>query len=161
MASESDTAHRRVPSLVSHCQRGEQLASIAPESLTALPHSPLSSCRRYVLSSLIVLGLNTPTAITCLGDDVRYDVIKPVLECCSADTLLRLEQFSPVSPSRINAQLPSHPCCSILDKTPQVRPCLAPNSASDFYAIRSLGTSLLQVLPSTSRTTHTECWRTA
>ncbi|KAF8136462.1 RNA polymerase II transcription factor SIII subunit A-domain-containing protein [Boletus edulis] len=53
--SESDPALRRVPSLVSYCQR----------------------------------------AITCLGDDIRYDVIRPVLECCSADTLLRLEQSSP------------------------------------------------------------------
>ena len=36
-------------------------------------------------------------AICSLGDDhIRYDVIKPVLECCSADTLLRLEQSSPV-----------------------------------------------------------------
>jgi len=58
----SDPALRRVPSLVSYCQR--------------------------VLSA-------HADAITCLGDDIRYDVIKPVLECCSADTLLRLEQSSP------------------------------------------------------------------
>jgi hypothetical protein len=39
----------------------------------------------------------TRPAISSLGDDaIRYDVIKPVLECCSADTLLRLEQSSPV-----------------------------------------------------------------
>ncbi|KAN0077195.1 RNA polymerase II transcription factor SIII (Elongin) subunit A domain containing protein [Tylopilus felleus] len=62
MTSDSDTALRRVPSLVFHCQR--------------------------VLSA-------HADAITCLGDDVRYDVIKPVLECCSADTLVRLEQSSP------------------------------------------------------------------
>jgi len=62
MASESDVTLRRVPSLVSYCQR--------------------------ILSA-------HADAITCLGDDVRYDVIKPVLECCSADTLLRLEQSSP------------------------------------------------------------------
>ncbi|KAF8559669.1 hypothetical protein OG21DRAFT_1480414 [Imleria badia] len=62
MISDSDPALRRVPSLVSYCQR--------------------------VLSA-------HADAITCLGDDVRYDVIKPVLECCSADTLLRLEQSSP------------------------------------------------------------------
>ncbi|KAI9571451.1 hypothetical protein HD554DRAFT_2236595, partial [Boletus coccyginus] len=60
---DSDLAPRRVPSLVSYCQR--------------------------VLSA-------HADAITCLGHDVRYDVIKPVLECCSADTLLRLEQSSPV-----------------------------------------------------------------
>ncbi|KAI6022759.1 RNA polymerase II transcription factor SIII subunit A-domain-containing protein [Pisolithus marmoratus] len=34
-------------------------------------------------------------ALSCLGDDIRYDLIKPVLECCSAETLLRLEQSSP------------------------------------------------------------------
>ncbi|KAI6109711.1 RNA polymerase II transcription factor SIII subunit A-domain-containing protein [Pisolithus sp. B1] len=34
-------------------------------------------------------------ALSCLGDDIRYDLIKPVLECCSAETLLRLEHSSP------------------------------------------------------------------
>ncbi|KAF9246428.1 RNA polymerase II transcription factor SIII subunit A-domain-containing protein [Melanogaster broomeanus] len=58
MASETDPSLRRVPTLVSYCQRAS-------------------------------------SAISCLGDDIRYDVIKPVLECCSADTLLRLEQSSP------------------------------------------------------------------
>ncbi|KAF9227816.1 hypothetical protein BS17DRAFT_746638 [Gyrodon lividus] len=62
MASETDPSLRRVPTLVSYCQR--------------------------VLSA-------HADALSCLGDDIRYDVIKPVLECCSADTLLRLEQSSP------------------------------------------------------------------
>jgi len=69
----SDPALRRVPSLVSYCQR--------------------------VLSA-------HADAITCLGDDIRYDVIKPVLECCSADTLLRLEQSSPVSLFRNHIIIP-------------------------------------------------------
>ncbi|KAH7910763.1 RNA polymerase II transcription factor SIII subunit A-domain-containing protein [Hygrophoropsis aurantiaca] len=34
-------------------------------------------------------------AISSLGDDIRYDLIKPVLECCSPDALFRLEQTSP------------------------------------------------------------------
>ncbi|KIL00933.1 hypothetical protein PAXRUDRAFT_821139 [Paxillus rubicundulus Ve08.2h10] len=62
MASENDASPRRVPTLVSYCQR--------------------------VLSA-------HADALSCLGDDIRYDVIKPVLECCSADTLLRLEQSCP------------------------------------------------------------------
>ncbi|KIJ69081.1 hypothetical protein HYDPIDRAFT_105654 [Hydnomerulius pinastri MD-312] len=62
MASDTDASQRRVPTLVSYCQR--------------------------VLSA-------HADSISCLGDDIRYDVIKPVLECCSADTLLRLEQSSP------------------------------------------------------------------
>ncbi|KAH0830658.1 hypothetical protein J3R83DRAFT_2113 [Lanmaoa asiatica] len=64
------------------------------------PPSPLGPRRRYVHPFILRLDLIIPAAITGLGDDVRYDVIKPVLECCSADTLLRLEQSSPVSPSR-------------------------------------------------------------
>lgn len=43
-----------------------------------------------------------------------------MLECCSADTLLRLEQSSPVSPSRRHHSL-SHPRCSTSNKTPQAR----------------------------------------
>ncbi|KAI6127778.1 hypothetical protein EDD16DRAFT_1699802 [Pisolithus croceorrhizus] len=35
-------------------------------------------------------------ALSCLGDDIRYDLIKPVLECCSAESLLRLEHSSPL-----------------------------------------------------------------
>lgn len=102
MASESDPALRRVPSLVSYCQRGEQPLSRSRPAPVLTPSSPFSSCRWYVLSSLLLLDLISPAAITCLGDDVRYDVVKPVLECCSADTLLRLEQSSPVSPSRFS-----------------------------------------------------------
>ncbi|KAH7889580.1 RNA polymerase II transcription factor SIII subunit A-domain-containing protein [Phlebopus sp. FC_14] len=62
MSSDTDSQQRRVPSLVSYCQR--VLAAHADD-------------------------------ISCLGDDIRYGVIKPVLEYCSADTLLRLEQSSP------------------------------------------------------------------
>ncbi|KAG1861749.1 RNA polymerase II transcription factor SIII subunit A-domain-containing protein [Suillus subalutaceus] len=61
--SDSECQSRRLPTLVTYCQR--------------------------------VLSTYTDS-ISSLGDDaIRYDVIKPVLECCSADTLLRLEQSSP------------------------------------------------------------------
>lgn len=63
MMSEAEGQSRRLPTLVTYCQR--------------------------------VLSTYTDS-ISSLGDDaIRYDVIKPVLECCSADTLLRLEQSSP------------------------------------------------------------------
>ncbi|KAG1733041.1 RNA polymerase II transcription factor SIII subunit A-domain-containing protein [Suillus paluster] len=63
MLSEIEGQPRRLPTLVTFCQR--------------------------------VLSTYTDS-ISSLGDDaIRYDVIKPVLECCSADTLLRLEQSSP------------------------------------------------------------------
>ncbi|KAG1723210.1 RNA polymerase II transcription factor SIII subunit A-domain-containing protein [Suillus lakei] len=63
MLSEAEGQSRRLPTLVTYCQR--------------------------------VLSTYTDS-ISSLGDDaIRYDVIKPVLECCSADTLLRLEQSSP------------------------------------------------------------------
>ncbi|KAG2060549.1 hypothetical protein BDR06DRAFT_469598 [Suillus hirtellus] len=61
--SEAEGQSRRLPTLVTYCQR--------------------------------VLSTYTDS-ISSLGDEaIRYDVIKPVLECCSADTLLRLEQSSP------------------------------------------------------------------
>ncbi|KAG0698370.1 RNA polymerase II transcription factor SIII subunit A-domain-containing protein [Suillus ampliporus] len=63
MLSDTEGQSRRLPTLVTYCQR--------------------------------VLSTYTDS-ISSLGDDaIRYDVIKPVLECCSADTLLRLEQSSP------------------------------------------------------------------
>lgn len=62
---------------------------------------PVLSAHADGMSCLLSFSsISFPTAITGLGDDVRYDVIEPVLECCSADTLLRLEQSSPVSPPR-------------------------------------------------------------
>ncbi|KAG1750973.1 hypothetical protein EDD22DRAFT_981737 [Suillus occidentalis] len=62
--SDAESQARRLPTLVTYCQR--------------------------------VLSTYTDS-ISSLGDDaIRYDVIKPVLECCSADTLFRLEQSSPV-----------------------------------------------------------------
>ncbi|KAL4067724.1 RNA polymerase II transcription factor SIII subunit A-domain-containing protein [Scleroderma citrinum] len=62
MSSESENQSRRIPTLVSYCQR--------------------------------VLSVHAD-ALSCLGDGIRYGLIQPVLECCSADTLLRLEQSSP------------------------------------------------------------------
>ncbi|KIK44983.1 hypothetical protein CY34DRAFT_572224 [Suillus luteus UH-Slu-Lm8-n1] len=63
MMSDAESQARRLPTLVTYCQR--------------------------------VLSTYTDS-ISSLGDDaIRYDVIKPVLECCSADTLHRLEQSSP------------------------------------------------------------------
>ncbi|OAX35913.1 hypothetical protein K503DRAFT_722287 [Rhizopogon vinicolor AM-OR11-026] len=63
MLFETEGQSRRLPTLVTYCQR--------------------------------ILSTYTDS-ISSLGDDhIRYDVIKPVLECCSADTLLRLEQSSP------------------------------------------------------------------
>lgn len=62
MSLESESQLRRIPTLVSYCQR--------------------------------VLSVHAD-ALSCLGEGIRYGLIKPVLECCSADTLLRLEQSSP------------------------------------------------------------------
>ncbi|KAI0063419.1 hypothetical protein BV25DRAFT_1854480 [Artomyces pyxidatus] len=34
-------------------------------------------------------------SISSLGDNVAYELVRPILECCSPDTLLRLEEASP------------------------------------------------------------------
>lgn len=51
-----------------------------------------------VCSDLFMLpgDSNHHTAITNLGDDLTYDLVKPVLERCCAEQLLRLEHASPV-----------------------------------------------------------------
>ncbi|KAG2113678.1 hypothetical protein BD769DRAFT_1630062 [Suillus cothurnatus] len=67
--SDSESQSRRLPTLI---VRAEDVKRYRPRLMVTRP------------------------AISSLGDDaIRYDVIKPVLECCSADTLLRLEQSSP------------------------------------------------------------------
>lgn len=37
--------------------------------------------------------------ISSLGDDLTYDLVKPILGKCSIEQLQRLEEASPVSPS--------------------------------------------------------------
>lgn len=63
-------------------------------------HSCCEPCRRSVYSaqwdSRVEPGF---IAISSLGDDLRYELIKPILESCNAATLLRLEQASPVCAS--------------------------------------------------------------
>lgn len=65
------------------------ISSMSSESESRLRQIPtlVSYCQR-------VLSVHAD-ALSCLGEGIRYGLIKPVLECCSADTLLRLEQSSP------------------------------------------------------------------
>ncbi|OCH88193.1 hypothetical protein OBBRIDRAFT_104443 [Obba rivulosa] len=56
------------------------------------PTRPVPSLVQYCQR---VLAANADS-ISSLGDGLRYDLIRPVLEACSADTLLRLEQASPL-----------------------------------------------------------------
>ena len=107
MSSESEPGGRRVPTLVQHCQRGE-LSSITPSVftiLTGMPTSGLCPCREYVSAALspssrqLTTAYDAPVAekdICSLGEGWRYDLIKPVLESCTPETLLRFEQADPV-----------------------------------------------------------------
>ena len=156
MASDTDPTLRRVPSLVSYCQRGEHRFAHSPPRHT--PHSSQSSqpmqtvCPSLSPPPLLFI---IPAAIACLGDDVRYDVVKPVLECCSADTLLRLEQSSPVSPSPIHHNLLSSSIQYLEQDTSGMSAMRLPSPLTLYH--RSLGTSLLQVLSLTCRTACTRC----
>ncbi|PPR00006.1 hypothetical protein CVT26_009287 [Gymnopilus dilepis] len=67
MDVENESLHRRVPTLVQFCQRG------APSTLQEV-HS---------------------AAIYSLGDDLTYPLVKPILERCTPEQLIRFEQLSP------------------------------------------------------------------
>ena len=51
-------------------------------------------------------------AISSLGDDLRFELIKPVLADCSPETLSRLEKTSPVGPCSFPRHSPIiYPVC--------------------------------------------------
>ena len=63
------------------------------------PVSRLRACRECVLTILVRLQvcLNPAAPDICsLGEGLRYDLIRPVLESCTPDSLLRFEQNDPV-----------------------------------------------------------------
>lgn len=129
MLSETEGQSPRLPTLVTYCQRGEFSIALPLHSyVDDITFSPLYIYRMYVLKSIEYdrsrLMQVMVQAISSLGDDhIRYDVIKPVLECCSADTLLRLEQTSPVRPvSFHHAFIPESPPHSVLKMIPLVSP---------------------------------------
>ena len=162
MSLESEGQLRRIPTLVSYCQRG-QLSSArsahSPVDLCVHCYSAVGTCRWYGHQGGIRLPMiYLPSlALSCLGEGIRYGLIKPVLECCSADTLLRLEQSSPVGTSvlyslrcLITAAVFSRkylgyslplPCCATI----------VPNTTT-----RPMGTPMLQDVSSTCRTTRTQ-----
>ncbi|KAI6166919.1 RNA polymerase II transcription factor SIII subunit A-domain-containing protein [Pisolithus thermaeus] len=78
MFPESEGQPRRIPTLGTYCQRVLSSHADGADTVKLLP-----------------LSYPFWPALSCLGDDIRYDLIKPVLECCSAETLLRLEHSSP------------------------------------------------------------------
>lgn len=53
--------------------------------------------------------LTSGIAISSLGDELRYDIVKPILERCSVEHLLRLEQASPVCHFTPRCSNVSHP----------------------------------------------------
>lgn len=74
----------RVPTLVQYCQRVAAVHVDGPSLRISLP----SRTDRDI------------PAISSLGEDFRYDLVKPILERCNVDQLLRLEQASPVRITR-------------------------------------------------------------
>lgn len=74
----------RVPTLVQYCQR---VAAVHVDG-SSFPHS----------SDLVQQHI---PAISSLGDELRYELVRPILQRCTVDQLLRLEQASPVSTTLI------------------------------------------------------------
>jgi len=161
MSSESESRLRQIPTLVSYCQRGQFESARSAHSrvdLCVRCCSAVSACRWYGHQDgirLLTAYLPSLLALSCLGEGIRYGLIKPVLECCSADTLFRLEQSSPVGTSVLYSLL-----CLIIAAVFSRKylgyslslPCLAivPNTTT-----RPMGVSMLQDVPSTCRTTRT------
>jgi len=54
----------------------------------------------------VIASSHDHIAISSLGDDLTYKLVKPVLERCSPDQLLRLEHTSPVCPLDLRTNLP-------------------------------------------------------
>ncbi|KAL4077301.1 hypothetical protein V8B97DRAFT_1421562 [Scleroderma yunnanense] len=77
------------PCLSKDCSVLERVSVISPMSSESENQS-----RRIPTLVSYLLSVHAD-ALSCLGDGIRYGLIQPVLECCSADTLLRLEQSSP------------------------------------------------------------------
>jgi elongin-A len=106
MTTDLETSNRRIPTLVTLCQRGEDdrlhRKTDRLHPLTVASTHVDCMCRR----SRIIPGSNSCIAITGLGDDLTYPLVKPILERCSAEQLLRLEHASPVC--QLNAYV-DHP----------------------------------------------------
>ncbi|PPQ68148.1 hypothetical protein CVT25_014074 [Psilocybe cyanescens] len=89
MDSEPDVPLRRVPTLVSLCQRGEPHLGSGLLGFGKL--KPID-----FLAAAIGQGVES---IFSLGADLTYSLVKPILEKCNTEQLCRFEHLSPVSPS--------------------------------------------------------------
>ncbi|KAJ3554905.1 hypothetical protein NM688_g2868 [Phlebia brevispora] len=94
------SAARRTPSLVQCCQRGE---------LAIYFERVYDSTKALATASGVRTRRN-------LGDDVPVELVKPILQNCSAETLLRLEQASPYLANETSGQSSIHPTIAC-DKT--------------------------------------------
>ena len=98
-ADTGDTSARKIPTLVQYCQRG-MLFQFQISSSQLIRHlqwlqvmstvCPIFVALKPVYNDFLLIEIES------LGEDVRYDLVRPVLEHCSADTLLRLENSTPV-----------------------------------------------------------------
>lgn len=88
-------------SLTWYCQRGERRPRTFAEICTDSEpnHSRYKPLRLYVAPARgrLRFAKLSPTAIYSV-EGLPFPLIKCILEACSADTLLRLEQASPVRP---------------------------------------------------------------
>jgi hypothetical protein len=102
MSSEIDSPCRRIPSLVYYCRRGQpnQLTSRLPSLCSYQPAQwrlPMLVVSASLMGESHRLNLLFLIGIVSLGDNVSYELVRPILESCSADNLRRLEDATPVS----------------------------------------------------------------
>ena len=94
-----DSGRRRIPSLVSLCQRGLPILWFQRAQPYIIIHSGRRPRRLCVSchSNCIHTMLNGDlSAITNLGPDICFRLVKPILERCEAEQLLQIEDASPV-----------------------------------------------------------------
>ena len=103
MSTNSQSLGHRVPTLVHLCQRGEQfhwhyilLGSHQYSLAVASAHVDCACRIESGNSGCINWNLLFYQAISSLGDDLRFELLEPVLTGCSPETLSRLESTSPV-----------------------------------------------------------------
>ena len=65
--------------------------------LTSVPvASNNTECTRFLLIVALRNSVFFNVAITSLGSELSFRLVKPILERCTADQLMRLEEASPV-----------------------------------------------------------------
>jgi hypothetical protein len=98
-----DAQQQRVPTLVQLCQRGELSTDFGGRTWLCFPDNVVLAasahvdCEPIIHKKCEIRDSWDFIAICGLGNDLTYKLVKPILDRCTIEQLLRFEQLSPVS----------------------------------------------------------------